>query len=134
MLASLTLPLDPVTGFTSALVLFFALTIGHVLADFPLQGEFLARGKNRHSPAPQLADGKESPPHLWVYLMAAHCLIHAGFVWVITGSAFLGLAELVLHWVIDVMKCEDKTSFEVDQWLHMITKMIFVALIWAGLI
>lgn len=134
MLASLTLPIEPVTGITSAMILFFAMAIGHAVADFPLQGDFLARGKNRHLPAMQLADGKDNPKFLWAYLMTAHCLIHAGFVWVITGSAFLGFIELVVHWAIDAVKCENKTSFEVDQWLHLITKAIYVGLIWGGIV
>ena len=130
MLILATFPIDSVSGFTSAITLFFALAIGHALAAFPLQGDFLAKGKNRHLPAAHLADGKITPKFLWAYLMTAHCLIHAGFVWVITGSVLLGFIELIVHWGIDVIKCEGKTSFEVDQLLHLITKAVFVALIW----
>lgn len=117
---------------TGALVLFFALAIGHAMADFPLQGEFLSRGKNRHLPPPPLADGDASPPRLWIYLMSAHALTHAGFVWIITGSPLLGFAEFVIHWIIDSLKCERWTGFESDQWLHLITKAVYVALIWGG--
>ena len=46
--------------------------------------------------------------------MSAHCLTHAGFVWLITGSALLGFAEFVIHWIIDALKCEGKTGFEMD--------------------
>ncbi len=134
MLSAITLPILPATDFLSALSLLFALVIGHALADFPLQGDFLSHGKNRHLPPPKLADGKQPPPSTWAYLMSAHCLIHAGFVWIITGSALLAIAEFVIHFVIDFVKCEGRTSFAVDQWLHIITKAAFVALIWAGLI
>ncbi|MCB1229070.1 MAG: DUF3307 domain-containing protein [Verrucomicrobiae bacterium] len=120
--------------FVGALVLFFALCIGHALADFPLQGEFLSRGKNRHLPPPPLADGDSSPKHLWVYLMSAHALTHAGFVWIITGSPLLGFAEFVIHFAIDSMKCEKLTGFETDQWLHIATKAVYVGIIWAGLL
>lgn len=124
----------PVTDldFLGALVLFFALTIGHALGDFPLQGEFLSRGKNRHMPPPPLADGDASPKHLWVYLMSAHALVHAGFVWIITGSALLGFAEFVIHFLIDTLKCERLTGFETDQWLHIATKGVYVVILWAG--
>lgn len=121
-------------NFMGALVLFFALAIGHALADFPLQGEFLSKGKNRHVPPPPLADGDSTPKRLWIYLMSAHALIHAGFVWIITGSALLGFAEFVIHWIIDSLKCERWTGFETDQWLHLITKAVYVGVIWAGLI
>ncbi len=118
--------------FIGALVLMFALLIGHALADFPLQGEFLSRGKNRHMPPPPLADGDSSPKRLWIYLMSAHSLTHAGFVWIITGSALLGFAEFVIHFLIDTLKCERFTGFEADQWLHIATKAAYVAVIWAG--
>lgn len=128
------IPLQSVTDLVSAATLVFALLIGHAFADFPLQGDFLSHGKNRHNPPPQLADGKKSPKSLWVYLMSAHCLIHAGFVWVITGSVVLAFAEFVLHWIIDAVKCEGTTSFATDQWLHIATKVVYVAILWAGVL
>jgi len=134
MLEVSSLPLVPVTGVGSALALFFALVIGHALADFPLQGDFLSRGKNRHVIPPQLADGRASPKNLWVYLMSAHCLIHAGFVWLISGYAVFALAEFALHWIIDCLKCDGKTSFETDQWLHILCKAAFVGILWAGVV
>jgi len=129
-----TLPLPAPDGILSALVLLFAFTIGHAIADFPLQGDFLSRGKNRNSPPPPLADGKTSPANLWIYLMSAHALIHAGFVWLVSGYVVLALAEFVLHWIIDVAKCEGHTSFATDQWLHVVTKVVYIAVIWAGLL
>jgi len=116
----------------AALELFFLLLMGHALADFPLQGDFLSHGKNRNAAPPKLADGNGPPPRLWIYLMSAHSLIHAFFVWMFTGSALLGLIEFVIHWIIDVLKCDGHTSFEMDQWMHIITKAVYVAVIWAG--
>lgn len=134
MVSTLSLPFEPVSGLGSALALFFAFAIGHAFADFPLQGDFLSRGKNRHLPPPQLADGKESPTYLWTYLMSAHCLVHAGFVWIVCGYVVFAISEFVLHFLIDVMKCENKTSFAMDQWLHLLTKAVYVALIWMGVV
>ncbi len=125
-------PLAEPSGLASAMTLLFALVIGHAFADFPMQGDFLSRGKNRHGKPPQLADGRSNPPDLWIYLMSAHCLIHAGFVWLITGSALLALAEFILHWIIDALKCEGRTSFASDQWLHIATKAAYVAVLWLG--
>lgn len=132
MTSDLLASLQPVDGFLPALVLLFAFTIGHALSDFPLQGDFLSRGKNRHIAPPALADGKGSPKGLWVYLLSAHCLIQAGSVWVISGVALLAFVEFVLHWLIDFWKCEGKTSFGQDQGLHILCKVVYVALIWAG--
>lgn len=36
-------------GLGGVLILFFAMAIGHALGDYPLQGEYLAKGKNRHT-------------------------------------------------------------------------------------
>jgi len=103
------------------------------VADYPLQGDFIARGKNRNSPQPPLADGRSDSTPVWVYLMGAHSLIHAGFVWAISGLFVLAVAEFVLHFLIDVLKCENITSFAVDQWLHLGCKGVYVIVIATGL-
>ena len=131
---SISIAAGPDFHFKEALELFFLLVIGHALADFPLQGDFLSRGKNRHLAPPKLADGNETPSRLWIYLMSAHSLVHAFFVWLFTGSVLLGFIEFVIHWIIDALKCEGRTSFETDQWLHIITKAVYVVVICAGLL
>ncbi len=108
--------------------LFFALLFGHALADYPLQGEFLALHKNRHYKDPN----RDFPPGLWVHCLLNHSLIHAGFVWLISGSMILGLMELVLHAVIDFIKCEKITSYNTDQALHVTCKLLYVVLMVQG--
>ncbi len=108
--------------------LLFALIIGHALADYPLQGKFLAIRKNRH--IKPLEYGADVPATIWVYCLSAHSLVHAGAVWVITGSAALGFAEFVLHWAIDFAKCEKWTTFHQDQGLHLLSKLAYVLLLW----
>lgn len=117
----------------SAAIVFFALMIGHALADFPLQGEFLAITKDRRFQPPV---GSKFPvsPRLWIYSLSAHCLIQAGAVWIVTTSPLLAFIELVVHWLIDFVKCEGSTGFEFDQWLHIGTKAVYVVLIWQGLV
>jgi hypothetical protein len=114
----------------TALQVLFALCIGHAIADFPLQGEFLATGKNRRFLI-HLQDPCR-PVSIWVVCMTVHCLVHAGAVWIVTGSALLGFIELVLHWLIDVLKCEGRTSFNQDQALHLLCKVVYVGAGWAG--
>jgi hypothetical protein len=115
----------PPTTLLAASQVFFALCIGHALADFPLQGEFLAIGKNRRF---LLALGDPSrPANIWFVCMAAHCLIHAGFVWLITGSPLVAAVEFALHWGIDSAKCAGKTTFNQDQILHVVCKIGYVA-------
>ena len=106
--------------------LFFAFAIGHAVADFALQTEFLARGKNRHLAPPA---GELHSRHLWLYCLTAHALIHAGAVWVISGCAGLAVAELLLHWLIDWAKTEKKLGFHGDQALHLICKAVYAAIL-----
>ena len=117
--------------------LLFALFIGHAVADYPLQGEFLARGKNHRLPPDLVPEGLREIKGLWFHCPSAHSVIHAGAVWLITGVLWLGLVEFVLHWVIDFMKSERWTNFHVDQFLHLLCKAGYVAVIhlgWAGIV
>lgn len=105
--------------------LFFALIIGHALADYPLQGDFLAMHKNRNYRDPV----RPLPEGLWLHCLFAHSLIHAGCVWLITGRIVLAFAELVVHLILDFIKGEGVTGLHTDQALHVLTKIIFVVAI-----
>lgn len=109
------------------LSLFCALLIGHALADYPLQGDAIAKGKNRHSPPYGIPPGQK-PCAVWFHYLTAHALIHAGFVWAITGNGGFGLAEFVLHWVIDFLKCENLSNPHEDQVAHIVCKMVYITL------
>lgn len=111
--------------------IFLALAIGHALADFPLQGAFLAEAKNRHGNVSHYFE-KEAPAGLWIHALTAHALVHAGAVWLITGSAVLAVIELFIHWIIDYAKCEGWTGFNTDQILHYVCKLIYAMMIYLG--
>ena len=68
--------------FNNAALMLLALVIGHALCEYPLQGDYLAKNKNRHI---NTSGG-------WWLDMLAHCLIQSGMVWLITGMWELGLA------------------------------------------
>jgi len=107
--------------------LLLALMIAHFLCDYPLQGSFLAKAKNRHSrPAP---DSGFHSPWLWVHALTAHSFIHGGAVWLVTGCVWFALAEIVLHWIIDFAKCEGWCSYHTDQLLHLACKVAYVVLL-----
>lgn len=108
--------------------LLFKLLIGHALADFPLQGPYIAQMKNRHN-KPDYIPAGQKPCAVWIHCMTAHALIHAGFVWVITGVVWFALAELVLHWAIDFAKCENWTNPHQDQALHITCKAVYALLV-----
>lgn len=92
---------------------------GHALADYPLQGDFLANGKNRTKPIPGVP---------WQQLLFAHAAIHGAVVALVTGIWWLGIAEMVIHAVTDDAKCRGKISFNTDQAVHYVCKALWLAI------
>ncbi len=99
------------------------LVLAHFLADYPLQGDFMAKAKNRSAPIPGVP---------WQWVMAAHAFIHAGLVYVITGGWLFLIVEFFLHFLIDDLKCKRELSFGADQFLHLMCKLLYALLITAG--
>jgi hypothetical protein len=94
----------------------FWLLVGHAVADYPLQGDFLAKAKNKWLPIAGVP---------WWIAMAAHCAIHAGVVALVTHNIILGCLEFTAHFGIDVLKCGGRTNFTTDQALHVICKVLW---------
>jgi hypothetical protein len=99
-----------------AMILFCKLLVGHALADYPWQGDFLAKAKCR--------SGIPGVP--WRWALSWHCVIHAGMVGFLTTRADLAIAEFVVHWGIDYSKCRGWIGFNTDQVLHILCKLIWV--------
>ena len=72
----------------SGLPLFLVLCFGHCLCDFPLQSDKIAVGKCPGSSLEGIA---------WPYWLAGHAGTHALAVALISGNAWLGLAEFLAH-------------------------------------
>lgn len=104
--------LDGSLMLTKMLLLF----AGHALCDYPLQGDFLARGKNRFAPLPGVP---------WYQCLFAHALIHAGMVLLITGSFRFACAEMIIHAAVDYAKCAGQWTFNQDQAIHYICKVLW---------
>ena len=105
------------------LALFAGFVVVHALADFPLQGSYLARQKSR-----KLANNRSD----WIIALSAHSIIHAGGVWLVSGSLAFAAAELVLHSMIDLGKGEEKYGAAVDQIFHLTCKLTYVWLLTQG--
>ena len=95
----------------------------HALADFPLQGDYIAKQKVRRH-----ADDDS----VWIVVLTAHCVIHAGGVWLVSGSLALGCVELILHALIDFGKGEEKYGLVADQLMHVSCKAAYVLLMSYG--
>lgn len=103
------------------LTMFAMLVIGHALCDFPLQSAWMATAKShRHAPIPGEV--------IWPGVLGAHCALHAGAVWLVTGSVVLAAAEFIAHFVIDYLKSDGRLTFNQDLALHICCKVVWVGL------
>ena len=115
------------------LFFFFA---GHALMDFALQGDAMANCKCRKANHPL----QKAVP--WYYWMVAHALLHGATVGAIVYWAKFDLItvaiyatlETLLHWIIDIAKCEGRTNIHVDQCLHLICKVAWTVMLVNGLV
>lgn len=98
----------------SPALLLIALLTAHALADYPLQGDFLAKAKNRTAPIPGVP---------WQQALGAHVIIHGGLVALITGIWWLFFAEAAIHWLTDDAKCRGRLTFNQDQAIHLACKL-----------
>ena len=98
---------------------FLLMLAWHALADYPLQGDFLAKAKNRTMPIPGVP---------WYQALGAHAAIHAVGVGILTGSTWLAMAEFTAHFLIDDAKCRGRIGFNTDQSLHVACKAAWAIL------
>lgn len=98
-------------------VLMLALMLlgAHWLCDYPLQGPFLSEAK---------AKGP-----LRFYHLVAHAGIQGAGVALVTGNVWIGLAEWAVHTAIDEAKVRGKTTFALDQVLHIACKALWLVII-----
>ncbi len=102
---------------------FFWLLCGHAVADFALQSDAMAKGKNRHRKTEPPPGAKYQPT--WYFWLTAHSLVHAAAVALVLDWRF-GVAEFVAHWIIDFGKCENWYGVNADQTFHVALKLGWV--------
>lgn len=108
----------------TSIELLIALVGMHFLCDYVFQTDAIATGKNRHLDSAKFGVN-------WYYWMSSHAITHGFGVGILTGSVWLGLAETVLHWIIDAGKCEKVYGLHTDQVLHFGCKLLWVVIIFA---
>lgn len=108
---------------TPAIALFWML-VGHAVADYPLQGDWLSNAKN---PTKILVAGET----IWPLALASHAIIHAAAVMLATGSPWLAGAEFFAHFAIDLGKCRGWLSYNADQMLHIACKVVWSVILGA---
>jgi len=108
-------------------IMLFLLLVGHAIADFALQSDAMAKGKNRHNKSEPPPGAK--PQVCWYYWLTAHALIHGGVVWLVTGLWIFGLMETIAHWLIDFGKCENWYGIHEDQLMHLLCKLFYILIL-----
>lgn len=98
----------------------FLLIAWHAIADYPLQSDFIATAKNRHT---------ELGKQYWLWVLPAHSLIHGIGVMLITGEVWLGVFETGVHFLIDFLKCDNRITLNQDQCLHLLAKLCIVIMV-----
>ena len=98
--------------------LFVMLALGHFVADFALQSDRMANEKCPNS------DGVLP----WQWWLGSHGAIHGFMVALLSGQAWLGLLEWIVHVAIDRGKCGHAYGLRSDQALHVGSKLIWTLL------
>jgi hypothetical protein len=94
------------------------MVIGHAVADYPLQGDWLSKAKN---PTLDLVPGQI----IWPGALLSHAAIHAGAVKLATGSWALAACEFLAHTLIDYAKCKGRLTYNSDQAAHIACKYLW---------
>jgi hypothetical protein len=102
------------------LVVLWKLVIAHAVTDYALQSLFMAEHKAPGSP-------RVGGEIVWPWILAAHALINAGGVLLVTGSPTLSSVEALLHGLIDYAKGRGAFGFRADQSLHIASKVLIAA-------
>jgi len=97
----------------NALRIFFLLIAAHAVTDAALQTDFISRNKVPGNP-------------MFIFVLPAHGLINGLGVFLATNSVILGIAETVLHSLIDMGKCYKLYNLKVDQLMHFICKLVWL--------
>ena len=118
----------------SAFQPFFLFLCGHAFADFAIQSEWVATNKNRHVRDRYTPEERSKMEVVWPWLLTAHALHHGLAVFLISQKLSLGIAETVVHWLIDYGKCEKWYGFHTDQWLHIACKVLWTGLLVYGVV
>ena len=102
----------------------FYLVAAHALTDYALQSDFMSNRK-RPSMSRHTQQDEYGP---WWWWMGAHSLINGLGVAVVLSNWQLGIAETVVHGLLDIAKCHGKLTTKQDQALHLLSKFLWVCL------
>lgn len=105
----------------------FFLFAAHALMDYALQGDAMATCKCPKADSPLQ---KQVP---WYYWLTSHSVLHGAAVGVVVHwfgygmetALWFAVAETVIHWFIDLGKCQGVYGLHADQGLHLLCKVVW---------
>jgi hypothetical protein len=111
--------------------LLFRFLVGHALADYALQSDFIATNKNRNATPKGYDPNRHGPMQkVWPFVLSSHALIHGGAAYIACGGIlWVGIVETISHWFIDFGKCEKWYGIKTDQALHLAFKLFYVGML-----
>ena len=108
------------------LELFLCLIAVHALTDFSLQSSWMAKYKSPLEMPAEFAGHKSK--WFWIECLFAHSLVNGLGVGIVTNNIYLGILETFAHFTIDLGKCLKFWGVHYDQFLHIVTKILWAYL------
>ncbi len=102
----------------------FMLLFLHFLGDFTFQTESMAKGKNRHRKPDYIPKGQKFKK-TWFYWLSAHAFIQGGLIYIFFPIIWIVLFEVIMHFILDFLKCENITNPHIDQFFHFLLRIIY---------
>lgn len=104
------------------LSMLFWFVCAHFICDYCWQSDTVAREK---SPSSTTELQRQVP---WYYWMMGHASMHGVAVALITKHVWLGIAEVLAHFVIDYGKCRKRYNIHHDQIFHLVCKLVWASI------
>ena len=108
-------------------ILFMMLFL-HFLGDFSLQSDAMAKGKNRHRMPENIPEGQKIKK-VWFYWLSAHAFIQGGIIFIFFPVLWIVLLEVVFHFILDFMKCDNITNPHIDQAFHFLLRIVYTIIL-----
>ena len=112
----------------SAIEILFIMFFLHCLGDFVFQTDPMAKGKNRHKKPDYIPEGQKTKI-TWFYWLSAHAIIQGGLIFIFFPIIWIALIEVISHFILDFLKCDNVTNPHIDQTCHYLLRIIYTIIL-----
>jgi hypothetical protein len=85
------------------------LVFAHLLGDYVLQNDFIAKTKANN-----------------YYHLFVHCVLYCFPFYVLMGFTWHLIPLLIIHIIVDYLKCKKVINYTIDQIIHYITLLLYI--------